>query len=368
MKLRGGVIPLRPSCTPKGNVLLSYITDPFFEYKEREYTHTNIWECREMANIFLASGYAVDVIDWKNDSFIPKKNYSYCIDIHSNLERLSPLLNKDCVKIFHATGSHWLFQNRAEYERLFNLQQRKKITLVPRRSLTPSFAIENADLVTLLGNEATENTYRYANKKIFHIPLSTTHSFPFPENKNINEAKKRFVWFGGGGMIHKGLDLVLEAFAEMPEYHLSVCGPVRSEKDFEKAYWKELYETKNIKTFGRIDPGGSIFREILDSSVALVYPSCSEGQSGAVITCLHGGLIPAVSYQSGVNVNDFGIIFKENTIAEIKEVVRHIASTPNEELRFMSKKAWEYAGKEHTRERWSSSFKTFVKSLAKKNS
>ena len=37
-------------------------------------------------------------------------------------------------------------------------------------------------------------------------------------------------------MVHKGLDLVLEAFVAMPEYHLTVCGKVSSEKDFEDAY------------------------------------------------------------------------------------------------------------------------------------
>ncbi len=43
------------------------------------------------------------------------------------------------------------------------------------------------------------------------------------------------MWFGSGGMIHKGLDLVLEVFARMQEYHLHICGPVHHEEDFCKS-------------------------------------------------------------------------------------------------------------------------------------
>jgi hypothetical protein len=31
--------------------------------------------------------------------------------------------------------------------------------------------------------------------------------------------------------------LVLNIFAEMPEYNLTVCGPIQKEKDFEKVYY-----------------------------------------------------------------------------------------------------------------------------------
>ncbi|TRZ52990.1 glycosyltransferase family 1 protein [bacterium] len=361
------VIHLRTKKPAKGNVLLSYITYAFLRPKNTPESHTNYWECREIARTFLELGYNVDVIDWKNSSFIPRKKYAYFLDIYANMGRLSPLMSKDCIKIFHATGSHWLFQNHAEYERLIALQRRRGVSLLPRRNTPPSLAIENADTTLLLGNGTTESTYQYADKKITRIPLSTTHFFPYPDKKDINEAKKKFVWFGGGGMVHKGLDLVLEAFAEMPEYQLSICGNVKEEKDFEKAYWKELYKTPNIKTFGKVDPGGKIFHEIIESSVALVYPSCSEGQSGAVIACMHAGMIPAISRQSGVDVNDFGIVFQENTVEEIKKTVRTIASMTNKEIETRSKKAWEYARTHHTRERFTVAFQEFISAFEKKS-
>lgn len=363
LTLSRGVVHLSPKCPVRGNVLLSYITLPFVISDKLLDAHTNRWECREIARLFLEQGYAVDVIDWTNITFTPKKNYHFVIDIHHNLERLSPILSKDCIKVFHATGAHWLFQNTAEYTRLLNLQKRRGVALIPRRILSPSRTIEHADVVTLLGNDFTESTYAYAEKKIYRISLSTTHTYPSPVQKNFENAKNNFVWFGGSGMVHKGLDLVLEVFATMPEYNLTICGKVSNEKDFEETYHKELYQTKNIRVVGLIDPGSAEFKKICDDSIALVYPSCSEGQSGAVITTMHAGLIPIVSYQSGVDVKDFGVILQENSIEEIKKTIHEIAALPSETLRSMSLSTWKFAQKNHTRATFNKHYKNFVQEI-----
>ena len=366
MLLAGGVVKLRPKGALKGHVLFSYITLPFTVASKDAFDgHTNLWECRDMAHAFLERGYAVDVIDWTNKTFTPKKRYTYFLDIHANMERVAPLLNKDCVKILHTTGAHFLFHNTAEYQRLLDVQKRRAKTLIPRRAVVPSYGIEHADVVTMLGNEFTEGTYAYAGKHIIRIPLSSTHTYPSPAEKNFERARKGFVWFGGSGMVHKGLDLVLEAFAHMPECQLTICGKVANEKDFVEAYKKELYETPNIRVAGLTDPGGDTYKDICTSAVALVYPSSSEGQSGAVITTMHAGLIPIISYQSGVDVEDFGSILTENTIEEIRRAVRAIASLPDEELRARSMKAWHYARGHHTREKFAAAYRSFVDMLEK---
>lgn len=362
-RLYGGVVTLYPSSPTKGRVLLSYKTEAIIEFGEKEHTHTNIWECREIAQIFLRLGYIVDVIDWYNHGFKPKHKYRYFIDIGSNLARISGLLNKDCVKIFHATTSHWLFNNTAEYSRLVDLQKRRGVALRPRRQVIPAQNIQEADFATLIGNKATEDTYAYARKKMHQIPISTTHVYDFPANKDFEKSKKNFIWLGGVGMVHKGLDLVLEAFARLPDHKLFICGEVSNEKDFEKLYWQELYRTDNIKMVGKVDVGGSVFRNIADSSVALVYPSCAEGQSGGVITCMHAGLIPAISYHSGVDVGDFGLLIKESTVDGIIKTVRDISVMSKSELEKRSRQTWEYARENHTRERFSEEFTKFVEML-----
>ena len=51
--------------------------------------------------------------------------------------------------------------------------------------------------------------------------------------------------------------------------------------------------------------------------------SCAEG---GVVTCLHAGLIPIVSRDTSVDVNDdYGMVFEYSTIEEIKESVQNLS-------------------------------------------
>ncbi|BAZ26790.1 group 1 glycosyl transferase [Kalymmatonema gypsitolerans NIES-4073] len=360
------VVSLKPEQPSQGNVLLSYRIEPFF-LKPNEpipNDHTWHWECRQIAQTFLDLGYCVDVIQFHNHKFVPKKDYAFFIDIRHRLEALSPLLNKDCVKIFHSDTAHILFHNAAESNRLLALQQRRGITLSPRRFEPPNLGIEYADCATVLGNEFTINTFSYAKKPIYRVPISTTGVYPWPEEKDFEACRKNFLWFGSGGLVHKGLDLVLDAFAQMPEYHLTICGPVNKEEDFEKAFYNELYYTPNIHTFGWIDITSSKFIEIANNCVGIIYPSCSEGGGGCVITCMHTGLIPIVSYEASVDVHDdFGVILKESSVEEIKNSLRMIASLSPLELKIMARKAWEFVRANHTREKFTESYRNTIEKI-----
>jgi hypothetical protein len=362
-------VTLSPHKNSKGNVLLSYITRPFgMKIDDSKFSsHTNKWECKQIANTWIKQGYSVDIIDWDNSTFLPKKDYSFFIDIHSNMERIAPLLGKKCKKILHITGANWRFQNEAENKRLLALKERKGITLQPRRKVPPSLGIEYADCATILGNRFTQETFAYSGKTLYPIPLSTTVQFPFFENKEFDKIRKNFLWFGSSGMVHKGLDLVLDTFSELPEYHLTVCGPVDKESDFEKAYHKELYNTPNIHTLGSIDLTSDQFLKVVKENVALIFPSCSEGQSGSVITCLHAGLIPIISFESGVDIDDFGILLKKCSIEEIKDSIKTVSSFSKDELKTMSNNAWKYARTNHTKDKFSESYNQFVNKMVTDN-
>jgi glycosyltransferase involved in cell wall biosynthesis len=361
-KLDRSLISLEPENPSQGNVLLSYITEPFRlkPGQQISHAHTHDWESLQIAKTFLDLGYHVDVIRWNNYTFMPMKDYAFFIDARMNLERLARLLNKDCIKIMHIDTAHWLFHMTAQYRRLLALQQRKGISLSLRKTVDPNWAIEQADCATILGNEFTISTYRYTHKPIYRVPISTTLLYPWPEEKNFEVCRKQFLWFGSGGLVHKGLDLVLDAFAEMPEYHLTVCGPVHRERDFEKAFYRELYQTPNIHTMGWVDISRSEFLEITNRCIGLIYPSCSEGQSGGVVTCLHAGLIPILSYESGVDVDDFGFILKDCSIENIKESIRMIASLSAQELKERARRAWEFARANHTREKFAEEYRKVV--------
>lgn len=355
-------VSITPDSKIKGRVLLSYLIEPFLLKPNQPMPnfHTNYWECLQIAKTFINFGYKVDVISYKNEKFIPKHKYSYFIDIYKNMERLSPILNHDCVKILHITGAHWLFNNQATYKRLLALQQRRGVTLVPTRIGEPNLGIEHADYATILGNKFTIDTYSYAKKPIYRIPISTNVQYPWLEDKDYESCRHNFLWFGSSGMVHKGLDLVLEAFAKMPEYHLTVCGSVNNEKDFENAFYKELYQTPNIHTIGWVDVSGSKFLEIVKNCIGLIYPSCSEGGGGSVINCMHAGLIPIVSYESSVDVMDFGFILADSSIEEIQNYIKTVSHLPLKELKLRARKSWEFAVNTHTCDNFSQEYQKFI--------
>lgn len=355
---------LRTSESYKGQVLLSYRVEPFLNPSLKE-RHITAWMCVQMSQSFLDRGYNVDVIDYENDSFIPKKNYDIFIDVHSNLERIGPMLNQDCIKVLLIVWAHWLFHNYANYRRHLDLQRRRNLILNPKRQLEPTRSIESADLVLTYANQFTLGTYGIFQKPVLHLPIPSQITCPFPEDKDYEQIRKNYLYFSGFGAVHKGLDLLLEAFAGIPDYHLYVCCRLEDEKDFTDAYHKELFQTPNIHHLGFVDISSRDFVELADRCVGLISPSCSEGGSGAVINCGHAGLIPVISYECGIDVEEnSGLLLKRCSIEEIRTSVKTVSSFSSEKLNSMSRNFWEYARKNHTRERFAEEYGKVIDQIA----
>lgn len=348
---KNGLITLRPECKPKGKVLFSYIIDAFLLPPDSPIlrTHTNFWQSWKMAQTFVDLGYEVDVIHWTNRRFIPKESYVIFVDVRRNMERLGPLMNKDCIKIMHIDTAHMVFHNAAESNRLLQLQNRRGITLSPRRFEMPNQCIEYADYATAVGNDFVVGTFAYAKKEIFKLPTPCAIAMDWM-HRDWSQCRKNFLWFSSGGLVHKGLDLALDVFKEMPEYHLTICAPVAREKAFVRAYSRELYETSNIKTIGLVDIKSEKFRNIVASCGAMLNLSCSEGGGASVKTCMHAGLVPIVSYESAVDVHNYGFCLKDCSIENIKRIVSSVANLNPDEIEKRARGAWEYARLNYTRE------------------
>ena len=192
---------------------------------------------------------------------------------------------------------------------------------------------------------------------MYPVPVTSAFTYPSPEGKDLEACRKHYLWFGSGGLVRKGLDLVLDAFAGMPEYELTIIGPIGEEKDFESAYHRELYQTKNIHSLGWLDTSSPEFLAATQRCLGMVYPAAGEGQSGGVAVCLHAGLIPIISYESGISVRDFGVLLKSCSIEEIRNSVRSVSGFPVGKLRKMALEAWEYARLNHTRERYAEEYR-----------
>lgn len=346
----------------KGYVLFSYISEPFTVPPSRGFSnfHTMYWECYEIVKLFNDRGYDCDIINPKNKKFLPRKKYAVCFDSGSNLERWIDFLPKNCRKICPILMTNWLEYNQAEKDRLKNLAERRGVSLRPHRELPPTRSPELADFLVGFGNKTIFASYDKFRKPIIFIPISAVVKYDFPENKDWTKAKKNFLWVGGGGAVLKGLDLVLEAFKKTPDLELHVCGPIHAEKDFVAEYNEELNKTPNIHVYGRIDVSGSKFREIIALCGAVVYPSGGDGTSGAIVQAMHGGLVPLISHETGVQEDSGYIPIIEPTPGAVTEAVTRIVNMPDRELKQFSRRIWNYARNLYTRENFSKFYARFI--------
>lgn len=364
-----GVVRIPAVGIKKGNILLSYITGPFTLAPWEHFTdpHTNYWECAEITRLFAIRGYAVDIINANNTSFIPHKPYVACIDVKQNLERFHDMLPQNCKKVMHITSAFNEFQNLAERRRLEELYRRRNISLKPHRTEVASNNPLYADFLEGFGNKTVHATYAQFAKHIHPIPISTAREFDFPEQKDFFAARKHFLWFGGGGAILKGLDLVIEAFATMPNLSLHIIGPSAYEEDFARAYERELalpgikrYPRPKLFLNGEMYSGKTSFLEIANRCAAIIYSSASEGTSGAVVQAMHAGLIPIVTRETGLSEDAPAIICDTPTVESIKNLAIEIAETDPISLRENARKAWSYVRAHHTQKTFSEEYARFI--------
>ena len=356
------VVRLSPGIKAKGHVLVSYVIESCtIDPNDSVYrSHTHYWETRQMVNTFLELGYAVDLISYNNTSFTPQRKYNIFIGARTNFDRLAGLLNDSCRKVVHLDTAHWITNNHNAYSRLSDLCHRRQVAIMDSiRIIGHNLAIENADLGTILGNEFTIDSYAYAGKPLHRIPISSPIDFEWSK-RDIDSIRNNYMWFGSSGFVHKGLDLVLELFAGLPDYHLYVCGPIEKEQAFVREFHKELYETGNIHPVGWVDINDIKFKQILDSCLGIVYPSCAEGGGGSLIGCMQGGVIPVASYESSVDIADYGIVLKESSLAEMREEVIRLSGLSSRELETMAHETWQFASRTHTKEFFAEKYRKFV--------
>lgn len=333
-------VTLVPDREPVGRVLLSYILKPLRDLEGPcDLSHTHNLESVLMARTWLQRGYIVDAIDYRNNIFVPQHHYDWFTGARLYFAEIADRLGREVVKVVHLDTSHFAVNNRNAYARLADAQIRKGVSLFESiRILEHNNAMAFTDAAILLGNRVTADTFRFAGKPLFELDVPSVLDFPPPDRDAVFNARGRFLWLGSNGLLHKGLDLVLEAFARMPEVHLTVCGPIEQEAEFVRAYAPEL-ALPNVECRGWIDVGSESFQQLVRQTSAMVYPSCGEGQAGALVNCIRAGLIPIASQQSGVEVNPFGIQLDECSVDEICTAVTKIASMDADELYARSRAA-----------------------------
>ncbi|MFC5269341.1 hypothetical protein [Adhaeribacter terreus] len=328
--------------------------------------HTMFWESVEMVNVLNQQGFVVDYFNAILPMRIDWFKYDLVIDEQNNLKD-APRVDGQ-IRVYYATGCHWLFQYQAELSRIKEFKERNGIVIPPVR-LNSNYIIsdEYADYMTHFASDFLTKTYS-SKVKAVELNISAVH-VPKPFSKDIAKARYNFLWLGGIGLIHKGLDLVVEAFKDMPEVNLYIAGNVDYQGEERFAIWfkDQLKKHANLKYLGFMDVASSEFEQIANNCIGTVYVSCSEGGAGSVVQLLHYGLIPLTSKSTALRAEFLGLPIEgmsaHEIITSIKEKVSELISMDDFELLRRSDSVREYALQYHTRQAYSNSFSNFIKML-----
>jgi hypothetical protein len=346
--------------------LLSYLVMPLIPPAgmREKVTFSNAGIAQYIPRALNELGYTVDIVNYDNKEFVPKKKYDLFIGhLGINFETISRHLDPECTRISFATGIQWEEWNRFKKERQEALGKRRNILLPAERIVDyhEEFAYANSDGIICLGNDYAKKTFE-KYPRVININNAVYPDTYSPENKNFHGARNNFLFFNGSGNVRKGLDLVLEAFTHV-EQHLYVRQDI--EPEFFKVYKKELTEYPNIHLVPFLDKPSDDFFAIMDTCNFIIAPTCAEGQPGSVIECMAHGLIPIVSREANIDTKEFGITLKENSIEEIISVVKEVSQKPDEWYREKSSLTLDEIRQSYTPEHFLKNMKDAILTVSK---
>ncbi|MBU1152720.1 glycosyltransferase [bacterium] len=340
----------------KKNALLSYTTYPF--KKGQCLSHTNYYEAMSWAKILNKTGYNVDVIHYDYSSKINFSKYSVLIGFGDAFQKYFESGFNHVKTIYYGTGMHVCHQNHVTLKRIKDVYlKRGKWLCCSARFVEKTWTHQTflVDAIIALGNEICKESYsKFYDGPIYSLPapffkVLDAHEILSQGHKNNI---KGFLWFGSSGLIHKGLDLVLEVFANHPKIKLHICGPIKNELDFEKVYFKELYQLPNIITHGFVDISSQLFKEILQDCAFVISPSCSEGGCTGTLTAIgNGALIPIITKETTISTG-FEIWINDLSVKDVEKAIdKALKLTENETLE-LRKRNLEYVLKYHSQENY----------------
>jgi glycosyltransferase involved in cell wall biosynthesis len=342
-------------------ILLSYILFPFL--KIENHGHTNFDECLIVANYFNNQGFQVDVADWNdNETDINYSQYDVIFGLGHPIENSFYSEGTEKIfRIFYGTGIQFNLLSINSARRVKDFYDRNHVYLPDSgRILKSSWVLQYvlSDAIIALGNNYVENTYKTLCPEQRVYPLNTFFyktSFKIEfEKKDFANSKRHFLWFGSSGLIHKGLDIVLEFFITNPDFTIHICGAPNEEKFFN--YFENKYagyQHNNIINHGFVNINSSEFEQILYSCGSVIFPSSSEGGAPSLLTVLgNGGLFPIVSSTCGVDILEDGIVLEAINYASLHKAIFEYQLIPIEELKLKSERIRDFYQKNYSQENY----------------
>jgi glycosyltransferase involved in cell wall biosynthesis len=319
--------------------LFVFLSEPFImkPSNPRFHNHQNLKQSLQMVRALGDAGFVVDVRDVNCRDPLPSAKYDLVISHRSDLVA-DELLEQGGRKVYLATGMNHETYNRNLLIRYGRLNSRRKCYLAPQSLNDEKMQfVRTSDAVVAYGNRLTAGSWTSITRgQVMAFNNYGTVGID-PLRRDWNSARNNFLFFAGRLQMVRGLDLLLEIFPHHPHLHLYVCSAFKHEESFCRCYDRELFHTPNIHPIGLVSKGERRFLEIVRRCGSVILPSCSDGQPGSVIEAMQTGLIPLVTRETGLDVEEAGIVVDSDSEQDIEKAVVYFSTLDYSRLEELSR-------------------------------
>ena len=321
-------------------------------------THTNYREFFQIMNNLIHLNCVIDVCFCNYDiseQELKDKNYDFIFGFGQAFRKASEYC-KNAKKILYMTENPYYISKEREHERINYYEKRmgKKCDFSRTGVYYLDDDIKTADIVVSLGETKYYRIFKKETYRIFPTGLKN-ESFQFDFSK---KEKNKFVLFGAGGIVHKGIDILVEVFAKHPEWTLYMCGGNITNGIEDLAY----KVPSNCIDMGYVKVESDEYIKIVEQCVYCLLPSCSEGMSTGLITCMNHGVIPVVTRGNGFDdLENYTEYFEDFHIEEIEKNLIELVKGPMNILEEKAKCVMEYANTEFTLEQYTKRMQEILK-------
>jgi glycosyltransferase involved in cell wall biosynthesis len=327
-------------------VLICYI--PLHDVDVAQATHANFMHINQMLHYFCRKDYRVDICScdmrFRYDE-IKNRDYDIIIGFGKTFKEIIKRKNIP-LKISFITENNPEVVTEKYHERLDYFKQRhpeiKEESSIARNDFFDIEQFQLADYAIHMNSRANAKSLHKYFKRVWTVNANAIANteFTFKDDEirqSIAQNKKHLLWFGSTGLIHKGVDIIIDAMRLLPDCTCDFYGL------WEVDVFNKL-KASNTVNCGRIKVQSSDFIDKIALGHSFqIFPSCSEGMSTAVCTCMSVGIIPILTEESGFDPHP-GIILLENFSVEcVAKTIKELLALPEEKILEMRRMVYNYA-------------------------
>jgi glycosyltransferase involved in cell wall biosynthesis len=285
-----------------------------------------------MEQCLTEAGFEVDITDWRSVHAPFAGKYDLVIGQARAFLASCRRCRKRIPRIYLGWGLYAARTKEAVAERVRQFELRHGIR--SRESHPQDQGPLLATDIFYVGNDYVRDTYRAITcAPTFELPNPIVEGVPVTlDEKRFTECGRHFMWMAAYGPLRRGLDVLLDVFAVLPDHHLWVCGGLEYEKEFHAFYRGHLSARPNIHYMGWVDVGGETFADVTRRCAYMLYPSVSDGMPGSVVNTMAAGVIPMVTASAGIDTGGFGITIPRIDHDTIRSLVTGAAQVAPESL------------------------------------